>query len=81
MTNQSPRPSAPINSRLDKVQEHLHSIGLKNIAKIIHNPSYDMLFAAETDENLTGYERGTVTESGAVNVDTTTKRRKHQRRH
>jgi phosphoenolpyruvate carboxykinase (ATP) len=70
MTNQSSRPSAAINSRLDKVHAHLDSIGLKNIAKIIHNPSYDTLFDAETDENLTGYEKGTVTESGAVNVDT-----------
>lgn len=57
-------------SRLDKVREHLSSIGLKNTTTIIHNPSYDELFAAETDQSLTGFEKGTVTDSGAVNVDT-----------
>ncbi|MGS2719841.1 phosphoenolpyruvate carboxykinase (ATP) [Paraglaciecola aestuariivivens] len=64
--------SAPIssNTRLDKVRAHLTSIGLENINQIIHNPSYDELFEAETDANLTGYEKGTITDSGAINVDT-----------
>lgn len=70
MTNKQQRPSAETNNRLDKVRIHLDSIGLKNISKIVHNPSYETLFAAETDENLTGFEKGTVTQSGAVNVDT-----------
>nr|WP_232788033.1 phosphoenolpyruvate carboxykinase (ATP) [Paraglaciecola sp. MB-3u-78] len=50
-----------------KFCNHLFTVLITNI---IHNPSYDTLFAAETDEALTGYEKGTVTDSGAVNVDT-----------
>ena len=39
-------------------------------AKVIHNPSYDQLFIDETNPELTGYEKGQVTELGAVNVMT-----------
>ncbi|MGK0306286.1 MAG: phosphoenolpyruvate carboxykinase (ATP) [Gammaproteobacteria bacterium] len=70
MTIKEQQPSASKSIRLDKVRAHLETVGLKNITNIIHNPCYDTLFAAETDEALTGYEKGTVTDSGAVNVDT-----------
>ncbi|WP_321478684.1 phosphoenolpyruvate carboxykinase (ATP) [uncultured Bacteroides sp.] len=39
-------------------------------AEIVHNPSYETLFAEETKEGLQGYEKGQVTELGAVNVMT-----------
>ncbi len=39
-------------------------------AKVIHNPSYDQLFIDETNPDLQGYEKGQVTELGAVNVMT-----------
>ncbi len=39
-------------------------------AKVIHNPSWDQLFIDETNANLTGYEKGQLTELGAVNVMT-----------
>ena len=35
-----------------------------------HNPSYDVLFAEETKPGLEGFEKGQVTELGAVNVMT-----------
>ncbi len=70
MTIAEQQPYSSTNTRLDKVRAHLESIGLKNCTDIIHNPSYDALFAAETDEELTGFEKGTVVDSGAVNVDT-----------
>ncbi|WP_299083973.1 phosphoenolpyruvate carboxykinase (ATP) [uncultured Paraglaciecola sp.] len=70
MTITKPQPHSSSNSRLEKVRTHLTKIGLNNIANIEHNPSYDALYAAETDEALTGFEKGTVTQSGAVNVDT-----------
>ncbi|MGB1702566.1 MAG: phosphoenolpyruvate carboxykinase (ATP), partial [Cycloclasticus sp.] len=38
--------------------------------EIIHNPSFDLLFEEETREDLTGYEKGTVSNLGAVAVDT-----------
>ena len=70
MTINEQQPRASQSGRLDKVRAHLETVGLKNISNIIHNPSYDTLFAAETDGSLTGYEKGTVTDSGAINVDT-----------
>ena len=39
-------------------------------AEIIYNPSYEQLFEDETNPNLTGYEKGQLTETGAVNVMT-----------
>ncbi len=44
--------------------------GLHNVKEVIRNPSYEVLFEEETREGLTGYERGVVTELGAVAVDT-----------
>lgn len=38
--------------------------------RVIRNPSYDELFRAELDGGLAGYERGVLTQTGAVNVDT-----------
>ncbi len=48
----------------------LSKYGITGVKEIIHNPSYDELFAAETDPALEGYEKGQVTELGAVNVMT-----------
>ncbi len=39
-------------------------------AEIIYNPSYEQLFEDETNPALTGYEKGQLTETGAVNVMT-----------
>lgn len=44
--------------------------GIEKPLEIIHNASYDLLYKLETDPNLEGFERGYVTELGAVNVDT-----------
>ena len=44
--------------------------GIKDVEEIVYNPSYELLFAEETKADLEGYEKGTVTESGAVAVDT-----------
>ncbi len=51
-------------------EQNLKTIGIQNWAKIFHNLSYDELFKHETDPSLTGYDRGVVTELGAVAVDT-----------
>ncbi len=48
----------------------LQAYGITGTPKIIHNPSYEALFAAETDPALTGYEKGQLTELDAVNVRT-----------
>jgi len=44
--------------------------GIKDVEEVVYNPSYELLFAEETKAGLTGYEKGLVTESGAVAVDT-----------
>ena len=38
--------------------------------EVLYNPSYEVLFQEETDPSLTGYDKGTVTNLGAVGVDT-----------
>jgi phosphoenolpyruvate carboxykinase (ATP) len=48
----------------------LGKYGITEIRDIHHNLTYDELFRHETDPSLKGYERGFVTESGAVAVDT-----------
>ncbi len=48
----------------------LSAIGITRSTEIIHNPTYEQLFAEETSPNLVGFERGVVTQSGAVAVDT-----------
>ena len=48
----------------------LTKYGITNATEIVHNPSYEYLFEAETDPSLEGYDKGQVTELGAVNVMT-----------
>ncbi len=48
----------------------LSKYGIKDVKEILHNPSYDVLFAEETKPGLEGFEKGQVTELGAVNVMT-----------
>ncbi|OOF33529.1 phosphoenolpyruvate carboxykinase (ATP) [Salinivibrio costicola] len=48
----------------------LSRYGLENVKEVIRNPSYEQLFEEETKPGLEGYEKGVVTELGAVSVDT-----------
>ena len=43
---------------------------IRDRTEIVYNPSYEELFTAETDPSLQGYEKGQVSELGAVNVMT-----------
>ena len=52
------------------LQESLAKYGISGVTEIVHNPSYEQLFAEETKSSLEGFEKGTVTEMGAVNVMT-----------
>lgn len=49
---------------------NLEEYGINNTREIVYNPSYDLLFDEETKTELEGYEKGQVTELGAVNVMT-----------
>ena len=44
--------------------------GITGATEVIHNPSFDQLYAEETDDSLEGYERGVLTSTGAIAVDT-----------
>lgn len=46
----------------------LTKYGITNAQEVIHNPSYEYLFAEELKENLDGFDKGYLTSSGAVNV-------------
>ena len=48
----------------------LTKYGISGTTEIVYNPSYDLLFEEETNPALTGFEKGQVSELGAVNVMT-----------
>lgn len=51
-------------------QPDLSTLGIHDTTDILYNPDYDTLFQEETAPELEGYERGTLTQNGAVAVDT-----------
>ena len=52
------------------VTKSLNNLGIKNVKEVMYNPSYDELYEEELSPLLEGYERGYLTELGAVNVMT-----------
>ena len=48
----------------------LEQYGIKNVQEIIYNPSFEFLYNEELNPSLEGYEKGQLTELGAVNVMT-----------
>ena len=48
----------------------LSKYGITGTVEIVHNPSYEQLFEEETKPSLEGFEKGQVSELGAVNVMT-----------
>ncbi len=48
----------------------LTKYGITGTTEIVYNPSYEQLFEEETKPGLEGYEKGQVSELGAVNVMT-----------
>ena len=49
---------------------NLSKYGITGTTEIVYNPSYEQLFEEETKPGLEGFEKGQVTELGAVNVMT-----------
>ncbi|MBQ2955513.1 MAG: phosphoenolpyruvate carboxykinase (ATP), partial [Clostridia bacterium] len=49
---------------------NLTKYGITGVTEIVHNPSYETLYNEEIKPELEGYEKGQVTELGAVNVMT-----------
>ena len=48
----------------------LSKYGITDVKEVLYNPSYETLYEEETKSDLTGFDRGVVTEMGAVNVMT-----------
>ena len=48
----------------------LTKYGITGTTEIVYNPSYELLFEEEMKPDLTGYDKGQLTELGAVNVMT-----------
>ena len=49
---------------------NLSKYGITGVKEIVHNPDYEFLFAEETKPELEGFDKGQVSELGAVNVMT-----------
>ncbi|MDW8845301.1 phosphoenolpyruvate carboxykinase (ATP) [Erwinia sp. MMLR14_017] len=54
----------------DLTPQDLVAYGITETVEILYNPDFDTLYQEETRPELTGYERGIVTQSGAIAVDT-----------
>ena len=52
------------------VIRELHELGIKGDHEVVYNPTFEELFKAEMSEKNTGFEKGIVSELGAVNVKT-----------
>jgi len=53
---------------LESVKRSLEKYGIINSSQIVYNPSYEYLYEAELSKDNIGFEKGQLTESGAVNV-------------
>ena len=51
-------------------KKDLAKYGITGVKEILYNPSYEVLYNEETKPGLEGYDKGQVTELGAINVMT-----------
>lgn len=55
---------------MEKIRQYLEKNGITNVSEIVYNPSYEQLFQDEMSDKNEGFEKGILTESGAVSVKT-----------
>lgn len=55
---------------MSKIRADLAGYGINDAKEIFYNPSFETLFEHEMDPHLEGYEKGQLSELGAVNVMT-----------
>ena len=48
----------------------LRQYGIKGVKEVLYNPTYEVLYNEETKPGLEGFDKGQVTELGAINVMT-----------
>ena len=51
-------------------KNELNKYGITDVTEVLYNPTYEVLYNEETRPELEGFDRGQVTELGAVNVMT-----------
>ena len=57
-------------SQHDLIGEQIRELGIRDVTRIIYQPDFDTLIHEETKPGLDNYEKGVVTQSGAIAVDT-----------
>ncbi|MDP8161403.1 phosphoenolpyruvate carboxykinase (ATP) [Pasteurella atlantica] len=55
---------------MSNIIKELELVGITNVAEVVYNPTYEQLFEEEMKPGLEGFERGTLTDTGCVAVDT-----------
>lgn len=55
---------------LTRIEKELAELGITNAKEIVRNPSYEQLFEEEMNPSLEGFEKGRLTNLGAIAVDT-----------
>ncbi|TDQ57664.1 phosphoenolpyruvate carboxykinase (ATP) [Mesocricetibacter intestinalis] len=55
---------------VNKLIQQLGELGIYDVKEVVYNPSYELLYEEETKSGLEGFEKGRVTNQGAVAVDT-----------
>ncbi len=50
--------------------EELTKYGIEGVSEVLYNPTYEVLYNEETKPGLEGFDKGQVTELGAINVMT-----------
>lgn len=53
-----------------KIIQELHNLGITGYHEVVYNPSYEELYQAEVSNKRKGYEKGALTDTGAVAVKT-----------
>ena len=53
-----------------KIIQELHNLGITGYHEVVYNPSYEELFQAEISNKRKGYEKGALTDTGAIAVKT-----------
>lgn len=54
----------------DKITAYLSTLGITDVSELVYNPSFDRLYQDELDPSLEGFEKGYLSDLGAVNVFT-----------
>ncbi len=59
-----------MTKKIEEIKASLAEYGITGVKSICYNPGYEQIYKDEMNPNLTGYDKGVMTELGAVNVMT-----------